>query len=256
MTDQIRVLHVDPDPESAALITEYFERDDHIVVETAIDGESGLDVLASVPVDCVVSEQVLPDRTGIKLLEQIRESHPQLPFVLHTDEGGDPVESAAFSAGATDYLPKRAGPDRHERVVERVLAAVERVRASESEQSAADPRHHALASGVNEALVRETAAADATDRVCELLVDGPFSSAAVGTLGAESGEVEFESRVFDDQDPSSGCGAESVAGDGSDALESAAKKSRTPRLGGRSHRHRADRRESERSLDSDRVGTR
>jgi len=219
MADQIRVLHVDPEPESAALITEYFERNDDVAVETAIDAESGLDLLASTPVDCVVSEQVLPDRTGIELLERIREDHPQLPFVLSTDEGGERVASRAFSAGATDYLPKRAGSDRHERVAERVLAAVERVRATD--RPAADVRRDALASDVNEALVRETTAADAADRVCERLVDaGPFSSAGVGTVDAETGEVSFESLVFGDRDPSTDR-EESAVGDVGDALGSA-----------------------------------
>ncbi|QZX99121.1 GAF domain-containing protein [Halobaculum rubrum] len=221
MTDQIRVLHVDPEPESAALITEYFERDDSVVVETAVDGEAGLDLLASIPIHCVVSEQVLPDRTGIELLEEVREDHPQLPFVLYTDEESERVEREAFSAGATDHLPKRAGSDRHERVVERVLAAVERTRAVGG--TPAEARRHALASDVNEALVRATTAADAVDRVCERLVDAdPFSAAGVGTFDAEAGDIAFESLLFADRDPSSGAGDGSTVGDGSGALESAA----------------------------------
>ncbi|GAA0203835.1 hybrid sensor histidine kinase/response regulator [Halobaculum roseum] len=142
MVDRIRVLHIDPEPESAALIAERFERADDIVVEVVSDAEEGLDRIASAAFDCVVSEYALPDRTGIELLDRVREDHSDLPFVIYTGEGSEAIASDAFAAGATDYLPKDAGTDRHERLVDGIRKAVERTRSEE--RSAADDRLRAL----------------------------------------------------------------------------------------------------------------
>ena len=221
MADQIRVLHVDPEPESAALITEYLERADGVAVEHVDDAEAGLDRLSSARFDCVVSEQLLSGQTGVELLERVREEHPLIPFVLYTDEESERLASKAFSAGATDYLPKRADSDRHRRAVERVRAAVERVRGAG--RTAPDARGNALVSDVNEALVRETTAAAAADRVCELLVDaGPFTAAGIGTLDADSDEVTFVSLVSGTRDPSTSRDDDSTDEHGGDAFELAA----------------------------------
>ncbi|MXR40592.1 GAF domain-containing protein [Halobaculum sp. WSA2] len=191
MADQVRVLHVDPDPESAAPIVGSLERAGRVSTETVGDAETALDRLASTAVDCVVAEYALQDRTGIDLLERVRVDRPLLPFVLHTDEDGDALASRAFAAGATDCLSTDADADRRDRVVDRVVAAVERFRAAGG--SAATERPHGVARGVGEALLRATARADALERVCELLVDGgPFSSAGVATLEDDGDDAALE----------------------------------------------------------------
>lgn len=88
--------------------------------------------LDSVRVDCVVSEYRLPGTTGVDLLERVRETRPDLPFVLYAAEGDEHVASDAIAAGVDDYVVQSARDgesaqdarvellrDRIERVVER-----------------------------------------------------------------------------------------------------------------------------------------
>ena len=105
MNDRIRVLHVDDDPDLAALTGSFLEREnDRITVETAPNATAGLDRLDAGGVDCVVSDHDMPGPNGIEFLESVRERDPDLPFILYTGKGSESVASEAVSAGVSDYL--------------------------------------------------------------------------------------------------------------------------------------------------------
>jgi PAS domain S-box-containing protein len=104
----IHVLHVDA-PHVADVTAAALERaDDELAVETAATAEEGLDRLANgtSEFDCVVADYDLPGQNGVAFLEAVREERPDLPFILYTGEGSEPVASSAVSAGVTDYLRK------------------------------------------------------------------------------------------------------------------------------------------------------
>ena len=68
MNDRIRVLHVDDDPDLAALTGSFLEREnDRITVETAPNATAGLDRLDAGGVDCVVSDHDMPGPNGIEV---------------------------------------------------------------------------------------------------------------------------------------------------------------------------------------------
>ncbi|GAB3313307.1 hypothetical protein GCM10027355_05500 [Haloplanus salinarum] len=126
--DEIRVLHVDDDPDVADLTAISLERqDERFVVETAHDTGTALDRLDD-GVDCVVSDYEMPDGTGIELLETVRDRYPDLPFVLFTGKGSESVASEAISAGVTDYLQKGAHADGYAILANRIDNAVDRYR--------------------------------------------------------------------------------------------------------------------------------
>ncbi|WP_336037106.1 response regulator [Halobacterium yunchengense] len=126
MTESIRVLHVDDEPDFAELAGELLEReDDRIEVLTATSVEEGLSLLAANDVDCVVSDYEMPEQTGVEFLERVRETYPDLPFVLFTGKGSEEVASEAISAGATDYLQKEGGTDQYTILANRVLNYVD-----------------------------------------------------------------------------------------------------------------------------------
>jgi len=92
MNDRIRVLHVDDDPDLAALTGAFLEReDDRITVETASNATEGLERLDGA--DCVVSDHDMPGPNGIEFLERVRERDPDLPFILYTGKGSEAVAS-------------------------------------------------------------------------------------------------------------------------------------------------------------------
>ncbi|MFP4175208.1 MAG: GAF domain-containing protein [Halobacteriales archaeon] len=84
-----------------------FLRDyDGFDVTTAVSVSEALGVLDEGETDCVVSEQYLPDSSGILLLQAVRVQYPDLPFMLLVEEQDDTVRRA-ITARVTDCLPIR-----------------------------------------------------------------------------------------------------------------------------------------------------
>jgi PAS domain S-box-containing protein len=131
MTDPVRVLHVDEDPEArnamAAVLRQ--ERDEFELVEES-HGAGARERLdgAAEAMDCVVSEHALPDTTGVELLGAVRNDRPDLPFVLFTGAGDEAVARDALRAGATDYVRKREDGGGYELLATRIGRAVDRPR--------------------------------------------------------------------------------------------------------------------------------
>jgi PAS domain S-box-containing protein len=129
----IDVLYVDDEPDFAAVAGTYLEReDDRFTVETAPDADTGLERLDRGDFDCVVSDYEMPVCNGIEFLEAVRETFPNLPFVLYTGKGSEEVAGEAISAGVTDYLQKETGTGQYAVLANRIGNAVEQYRARES----------------------------------------------------------------------------------------------------------------------------
>ena len=121
----IRILYVDDDPDLNDMVTTFLEgEDDRLRVHTATSADEGLGTIAEVGVDCIVSEYDIPGMDGVEFLEAVRETYPDLPFVLYTDTGSEEVAAAAISAGVTDYLQKDRGTDQHAILANRIRKAV------------------------------------------------------------------------------------------------------------------------------------
>lgn len=135
MTDSIRVLHVDDNPEFAEMAATFLEtEDDRLTVETAHSARDGLEQMADGEFDCIISDYEMPGQSGIEFLKAVRETHAELPFILYTGKGSEAVASDAISAGVTDYLQKEAGTEQYELLANRVRHAVERRRAQRARQ--------------------------------------------------------------------------------------------------------------------------
>jgi PAS domain S-box-containing protein len=103
----IRLLHVDDDPAFAEMVSAYLEReDDRFEVETATGPSEAHDRLAGADFDCIISDHDMPGQTGIEFLEAVRETDPDLPFILFTGKGSEEIASKAMAAGVSDYLQK------------------------------------------------------------------------------------------------------------------------------------------------------
>jgi PAS domain S-box-containing protein len=182
MSDRIPVLLVDDDPDLREVTASFLEREaDRIAVETAPDADAGLGVLAEGGIECVVSDYEMPGEDGLAFLESVRERDPDLPFILYTGAGSEDVASEAISAGVTDYLRKRGGTERYERLANRIVEAVENRRAEREAEQAVE-QFSAVAEGASDAIV----SAD-TDGVIQ------FANPAVESVfGYEPAELEGE----------------------------------------------------------------
>jgi PAS domain S-box-containing protein len=65
----------------------------------------------------------MPEQNGLEFLHTVRETHPELPFILFTGKGSEEIASEAISAGVTDYLQKR-GSEQYDRLATRIRHAV------------------------------------------------------------------------------------------------------------------------------------
>ncbi len=97
-------------------------------VDTAADGEEGLNQIAQYPYDLVLLDFALPDRNGIEILRDIRERAPELAVIMITAYGT--VENAvnAMQGGAANFIQK---PWQNEKLLADVAAAIGRRRAEE-----------------------------------------------------------------------------------------------------------------------------
>jgi len=131
--DEIRILHIDDDPDFVDLAEAFLEReDDRITVRTATSPSAGLELLADREIDCVVSDYDMPGQNGIEFLEAVRERHSELPFILYTGKGSEEIASDAISAGVTDYLQKESGTGQYAVLANRIGNAVEQYRSRQA----------------------------------------------------------------------------------------------------------------------------
>ena len=188
--DAIRVLHVDDEPDLADLAATYLEREnERLDIETVTDAAEGLERVASGEFDCVVSDYDMPGRNGIEFLEAVRESRPELPFILYTGKGSEEVASDAIASGVTDYLQKESGTGQYAVLANRITNAVEQFRTGQ--RAAELDRLRTLASEINQAIVRADSRRAVETRVCEIISESePYCFAWIGEIDRETGRVE------------------------------------------------------------------
>lgn len=168
----VRVLLVDDEPGYADMVAEYLELNDGIdTVVPETDPRAALARLEDSAVDCVVSDYAMPGVDGLGFLELVRESHPDLPFLMLTGNSDEETAAEAVSAGVTDYFRKRSDTDHYEKLAHRVSNAVERYRAEE-EMRASEQRFRSLFEKAFDAMVVTDDTGEHVDvnpAACELL---------------------------------------------------------------------------------------
>jgi EAL domain-containing protein (putative c-di-GMP-specific phosphodiesterase class I)/CheY-like chemotaxis protein len=100
-----RVLAVDDEP-GLLEVYESLLADEGFVVETATSGRDALEQFRREPFDVVLTDIVMPDRSGVEVLRAVRRSDLDVPVILVT--GSPTVETAvlALELGALRYLVK------------------------------------------------------------------------------------------------------------------------------------------------------
>jgi DNA-binding response OmpR family regulator len=77
-----------------------------LVVTSAPDGATGLELARKLEVDLVLLDLMLPGMSGLEVLEELRLSKPRLPVVALTALDDTSSKVAGLDAGADDYLTK------------------------------------------------------------------------------------------------------------------------------------------------------
>jgi DNA-binding NtrC family response regulator len=102
---QIRLLVVDDEPAIRSLCTAVGES----LGFSCLEAESGANALALLdeqPVHMVLSDMVMPEMTGLELLEQAKCAYPRIEVALMTGHGSVETAVRAMKLGAYDYISK------------------------------------------------------------------------------------------------------------------------------------------------------
>jgi len=103
-----RILVVDDDPESRALVRVALERESFSVLEAG-DGSEALDIIGAEHPDLVVLDVNLPSLGGFDVLAQMRLVH-SVPVIMVTGRDGETDRVLGLELGADDYVVKPFSP--------------------------------------------------------------------------------------------------------------------------------------------------
>ncbi|HEX6834822.1 MAG TPA: response regulator transcription factor [Rudaea sp.] len=105
---EAKILLADDDEELCQLLSDFLVREG-FAVETANDGETALQRIENDVYDAVILDVMLPQRTGIEVLREVRrDSH--IPVLMLTALGEDIDRIVGLELGADDYVPKPCNP--------------------------------------------------------------------------------------------------------------------------------------------------
>jgi DNA-binding NtrC family response regulator len=116
-----RVLVVDDEPETAAALAAIL-RDDGHQVDVVVSAEEAIDRFANTTYHLLLTDLLLPGKSGVELTKLIHDAAPATAIVLITGHATVKTAVSALKRGASDYIRKPVNP---KKLRERVRALVE-----------------------------------------------------------------------------------------------------------------------------------
>ena len=93
------VLYTDDEPALLEIGKAFLERSGPFTVETALSAHDAFETLKAGPVDCIVSDYLMPEMNGIEFLKALRGKGARIPFILFTGRGSYEIDLEAMQAG-------------------------------------------------------------------------------------------------------------------------------------------------------------
>ncbi len=101
-----RVLVIDDSKEIRDFLVEYVLEPKGFHVLTASNGMMGLEMAMAERPDLMITDQQMPQLTGLELLHRLRDHEIDIPTILMTGQGSEETAVAAFRLGIRDYIIK------------------------------------------------------------------------------------------------------------------------------------------------------
>ncbi|MCS6775682.1 MAG: sigma-54 dependent transcriptional regulator [Chloroherpetonaceae bacterium] len=114
------MLVVDDQPNIRRMLEALFTREGFTVL-TAENGKRALELAATHPIDVLISDLIMPDFTGVEVLQKVKQLHPDCCAIIVTAYGTIKSAVEATHCGAYDYLQKPFDMDEIKRVVKKGL---------------------------------------------------------------------------------------------------------------------------------------
>jgi CheY-like chemotaxis protein len=106
MTDALRILVVDDEPDTLGLIKLTLQTAGY-QVQTATGGKEGLRLVREEPFDVVVLDIMMPDVSGFDVMRELNnDPTPPPPVIFLTARSGEEDQETGLSLGVTNYLLK------------------------------------------------------------------------------------------------------------------------------------------------------
>ncbi|XGI84731.1 helix-turn-helix domain-containing protein (plasmid) [Halorutilales archaeon Cl-col2-1] len=165
--DRVTVLLIDDDETWARVTGRLLSNNtDALDVTTAHSLKEGRELFERLDPDCVVCDYQLGDGTGISLLEEVRETDPDRPFLLVTGRGDEGVASESIGKGVTDYIRKDEDDDEASLLASRIKSSVRSYRTERALE-----RERRSKTALLDILTGTTAQKDLSQEFCTRLVN-------------------------------------------------------------------------------------
>lgn len=116
-----QVLVVDDNKEIRDFLAEYILEPMGFEVISAVDGLMGLELAISEQPDLMITDQQMPQMTGLELLQNLSDRQIDIPAILMTGRGSEETAVSAFRLGIRDYIIKPIDADELQESIEKAL---------------------------------------------------------------------------------------------------------------------------------------
>ncbi len=157
--------------------------DHHDVAGIAVSGAALLTLLDASPVDCVLLDVSMPDRSGLDVLPELRRRWPALKIVMLTMHNDRALADAALRLGANGYVPKDVD-------LAELLRAIALVASGRTYVSPWVPGHtdHVGIQAIHPSLLSLT---PRQEQILTMVSDGNSTAAIAGSLHLSMSTVTF-----------------------------------------------------------------
>ena len=117
---EYNILIIDDEQTQREVLTGYLKKKGYHIL-SADSGDEGIKLIKQNTVDIVLSDFKMPDKTGLEVLEEVKNINPEISFVIIT--AYSTVEDAvkAMRLGAYDYISKPVDLDELDLMIEKII---------------------------------------------------------------------------------------------------------------------------------------
>ena len=101
---------VDDDEAFLEISKQILQQENNYQIDTATSVNQATQKLKTKTFDVIVSDYEMPQKTGLDLLNHIKKTQPNTPFILFTGKGREDIAIQALNLGANYYINKHGTP--------------------------------------------------------------------------------------------------------------------------------------------------
>ena len=119
-----RILVIDDDPSYRLVLRSFIEENGHTVLE-AETADDGVKIFLDEKIDLVISDFMMPVKSGLDVLRELRAIHPKVLFIMVTGYPTVDAATTAIKEGAYDFLVKPVDMNQLSAVMNRALSTID-----------------------------------------------------------------------------------------------------------------------------------